>query len=464
MAHGTRRLRLATAAATLALVATGASAQPAAPNPTAPPAPAAPANEPGAVAAFRALLGDGVRLRYAEAVPDRPDRVRLLRAEVESGGQTLRADELTLEGARRDGFARLAATGLRLDGASARAASLEVAGFALAPGPFHPNALSLDRVALDGLEVEQDDGTLGARRVAATGYGPGREFALDAEGLFAAVRDGAPVGRVEARRVSLAASDLAAQLGAVYDTLSAPPAQPPAPVEGWARLAIEGVDVMGARERASDRLGGVESVELRSENPPAGGAAHSLLRVTNIELTERSPFGGFLETLGYRGLRADLVLDSSQNEATGRFEIGAAALAVREAGALGLSLALDGASQSALLQGLDGLAFVSARVRYADQSLLERALRQRARERGVPVQTIRREWEREIGQALADPPRQRGALAPVRDPILRLVRGQARELEIAANPPQPIRMEALGKLPDDPLGWQRFLGVTVTAR
>ncbi len=157
-------------------------------------------------------------------------------------------------------------------------------------------------------------------------------------------------------------------------------------------------------------------------------------------------------------------MDSSHNESTGRFEIGAAALAVRQAGALGLSLALDGASQSALMRGVDGLAFVSARVRYADQSLIERVLRQQAQQRGASTQAIRREWEQEVARFLADPPRQRGALAPLRDPVLRLVRGQARELEVAANPPAPLRMEALGQLPTDALGWQRLLGLTVTAR
>lgn len=453
------RTRLPAVWMSLALLAAPpglAFAQPAAP---------APPGEPEALGHLRALLGPSVALRFGEMRPEGDGRLRLLRAELEAGGETLRADEIALEGARAGGFARLLATGLRAEAAGVRAASLDIAGLAVQPGPAHPNAVSLDRVALEGLEMERDDGTLGLRRLAATGYGPGREFALEVEGLFATVRDGGAVGRVQARRVTLAASDLAAQLAAVADAMAAPPgAPPPAPAEGWARLAVEGVDVLGAQDRALVRLGGVEAVELRSENPPAGGAAHSLLRATNIELTADNPMSGLLETLGYRGLRADLVVDSTQNEATGRFEIGAAALAVREAGALGLAVALDGASQGALMRGLDGIALVSARVRYADQSLIERVLRQQAQLRGASAQAVRREWEQEVARFLADPPRQRGALAPLRDPVLRLVRGQARELEVAANPPAPLRMDALGQLPTDALGWQRLLGLTVTAR
>jgi hypothetical protein len=48
--------------------------------------------------------------------------------------------------------------------------------------------------------------------------------------------------------------------------------------------------------------------------------------------------------------------------------------------------------------------------------------------------------------------------------VQRFIRGQARTIEIRANPPRPLGMADMQGVPPSPVEAQRMLGITATAR
>ena len=103
---------------------------------------------------------------------------------------------------------------------------------------------------------------------------------------------------------------------------------------------------------------------------------------------------------------------------------------------------------------------ISMALRYRDEGLFARAIRMQAAEQRITEAQLR---EQLIGMArdVASGPAQ----AVLREPLERFLRGQARELELVARPPQPIAVGALGGAPPrDAADAQRRYGLTATAR
>jgi hypothetical protein len=133
-------------------------------------------------------------------------------------------------------------------------------------------------------------------------------------------------------------------------------------------------------------------------------------------------------------------------------------------------MVLDGVTpQAAVAQDLQAMRLVSLGLRYMDQSLYSRFVRQQARESGMQERQVREQHAALVGGALASgtAPGAKGGgggLDPVREALLRFIRGQAREVEITARPPQPLPFAELAATPPDPAAAQRMLGLSATAR
>ncbi|MFL1460676.1 hypothetical protein ACI6QG_00560 [Roseococcus sp. DSY-14] len=426
-------------AAALALaVAAGAAAQEKRKNlpaqPPAPPQAQAPrANEPAQVAALRRLL-PGFRFSYAAAAQDGA-RTRLTGVVMGPAGQEVRAAEMVLEGVTDTGIGQLRATGL--SAAWGGLESLELAGFALRGGI--PQAERLEATALRVTGPWQG----GFARLALRDALPGREAALEVDGLRAAPQDRSVVAEATLRRVTASVTDLQGLVAAVQAGREAPP--------GRISLLAEALEVRGP----AAALGGMDRLALRSENR-AGAPATGRLSLEGMALAEGTPAAAWLEPLGYRGLRGDLTLDATQDVARGRLEVGALALAVREVAAAGLSFTLDGVDAANPQRAYANAALVGARLRWADQSLLGRIAAQQAREQRRPEAQVRAEW---AAQAAALLP------AAMHAPAQRFLRGEARELDLRAAPPRPVALGLLSsKPPADAAGWQRALGLELSAR
>jgi len=221
---------------------------------------------------------------------------------------------------------------------------------------------------------------------------------------------------------------------------------------------VEGVSVrQGARA-----LGGFGTLRITGEAPAAGPETGSLaLRDLRIE-----PFPGFAQWLrrfGYDAVVADLSGESRFFRDTGRLEFTSLSLAGRDIGALGLSLVLDGVERGLAERTDFGAAqLVSATLRYVDQSLHSRYVRQQARETRMTENQVRREQaegaETMLGMLGNGP-----GLDAVRDAVVRFLRGQAREVEITARPARPVALTEFGPQPPDAALLGR-LGLGATAK
>ncbi len=440
------RLPLLAAGLALALAA-GAAAQEkrknlpqqSAPPPAAqPPVTMAPrADEPAAVAALRRHF-PGLPLRYAAAVQEGP-RTRLSGVVMGPPGQEVRAAEMILEGVTPTTVGALSATGLSASWGGIE--SLRLLGFAMAGGV--PQAARLE---VAGLRVAGPWSGGVARLVLADAL-PGRDATLEATELRLEPQDRSLVAAVTLRRLALGATDIQGFVAAIMAS-PAPAEAPP----GRQSLVAEGLELRGP----AARLGGLERLALSGESRP-GAPSTGRLALENLELAPGTPAAAWLEPLGYaQGLRGDLTLDATQDMRAGRLEVGALALAVREVAALGLSLTLDGVRAGMEpARAYENASLVQARLRWADQSLLGRLAAQQAREGGRTEAQVRADWIRTAEAQLPE---------AMRAPAARFLRGEARELEVAARPARPVPFAALSKPPGDAAGWQRLLGLSLTAR
>lgn len=430
-------------AAGLALaLAAGAAAQEKRKNlpgqPTPPPAAQAPrADEPAAVAALRRHF-PGLPLRYAAAAQDGP-RTRLSGVVMGPAGQELRAAEMVLENVTAAAIGSLSATGITA--AWGGADSLALAGFAM-PGGV-PQAARLE---VAGLRVT-GAWSGGAARLVLADAMPGRDATLEATALRVEPRDRSIIAAVTLRRLAVGATDIQGVIAALMATPT-PQEAPP----GRQSLVAEGLELRGP----AARLGGLERLALRGESRP-GAPSTGRLALENLELAAGTPAAAWLEPLGYaNGLRADLTLDASQDLRSGRLEVGALALAVREVAAIGLSFTLDGIRPGAdPARAYENATLAGARLRYADQSLLGRAAAAQVRDTRRTEAQVREDWVRTAQAQLPQ---------ALREPAARFLRGQAHEFELAARPPRPVPFAALSKPPADAEGWGRLLGLSATAR
>ncbi len=427
--------------------------------PPPPPARTAPANEPAAVARLRALLGPETALTYRSAESLDPARgsVRLLDVAMNGRGRRVSMEELTLDGLRDDGLAEATARGVTMRDrqGSATVARLRFAGLSLRRPPpgteFRPDMVKLDALRVEGLRVAgRSDATVAELSV--EDYGAGRAGRVSLSGFEV----GAPprsAKRVAVARAALRGMDLAAGLAALVASEA-----PPWPQGGY------GLEVEGVLVREGGRpLGGFGALRVSGEVPAAGGPETGSLALRDLRI---EPFPGFAEWLrrfGYEAVTADLSAESRYDRAAGRVELTSLSLAGREIGALGLALVLDGVTPKAAERGdPSAMRLVSAALRYVDQSLYGRFVRQQARETRAPEAQVRNGLAETADAALASLGKEPGVDA-VRAAVGRFLRGEAREVEITARPAAPLAFTEFGPGPPDAAMLGR-LGLGASAR
>lgn len=422
----------------------GRAAPDAKPPLASPPAAGAPANEPEAVARLRALLGPDTALSYRSAESLDPARgsVRLLDVSMDGRGRRMAMEELTLDGLRDDGLREATARAVTMRDArsSATVARLRLAGLSVqrppSPGAeVRPDMVRLDALRVEGLRVAgESDATVAEFSVEE--YGEGRVGRVSLSGLEA--RAPRSRSRVAVARAALRGLDLAAGLAALAASQAPPRAQ------GSYGLEVEGVSV-----RDGDRpLGGFGTLRVAAEVPASGPETGSLaLRDLRIE-----PFpglAGWLRRFGYSAVTADLSAESRYDRDTGRAELTSLSLAGREIGAIGLALVLDGVTPGAAERAdPKDMRLVSAMLRYVDQSLYGRYVRQQARETRVPEARVRQE-QAETADMMLGFLGQGPGVDAVRGAVGRFLRGEAREVEITLRPPVPLGFGEFGPGPPD---------------
>jgi hypothetical protein len=350
-------------------------------------------------------------------------------------------EELTLDGLRDDGLgeatARTVAVRDRQGGATV--ARLRIAGLSVQRPPpgaeFRPDMMSFDALRIEGLRVTgQSDAAVAELSV--EDYGAGRPGRVSLAGFDLRVPRSAK--RVAVARAAMRGVDLAAGLAALVASEAPPRAQ------GGYGLEVEGVSV-----REGNRpVGGFGTLRVTGEVPATGLETGSLaLRDLRIE-----PFPGLAEWLrrfGYEAVTADLSVESRYDRASGRVELTSLSLSGREIGALGLAMVLDGVtSKAAERADPSAMRLVSAVLRYADQSLYARYVRQQAREMRVPEAQVRNE-QAEMAETMLGSLGKGPGVDAVRQAVGRFLRGEAREVEITMRPPEPLAFSEFGAGPPD---------------
>ena len=123
---------------------------------------------------------------------------------------------------------------------------------------------------------------------------------------------------------------------------------------------------------------------------------------------------------------------------------------------------MDGLTQQAILERqFTNVRLFGAGIGWLDQSILQRVARDMARSMGTTEAALRDQWAGMASGMLA----QRGAagMESLRDAIVRYIRGQANEIELRAQPPQPVPVMSLGGM-GSPVQVQQALNITATAR
>jgi hypothetical protein len=373
-------------------------------------------------------------------------------------GRRVTMEELTLDGLRDDGVGEATARAVAMRDArnNATIARLRLAGLAVqrpAPGAeFRPDMVRLDALRIEGLRMAGDsEATLAEFSVEE--YGGGRVGRVSLSGFDVRVP---PSGnRVAVARAALRGLDLAAGLSALMARQAPPRAQ------GIYGLEVEGVSVrQGARA-----LGGFGILRAAGEVPANGGPETGTFALRDLRVEPFPGFGEWLRRFGYEAVTADFTGESRFDAAAGRLDLTSLSLAGREMGAVGLSLALDGVSpRSGGPRSADfaGARLVSAVLRYVDQSLYGRYVRQQARDTRVSEEQVRRQMADSAEMALGSLGQGAGVDA-LRAAVGRFLRGQAREVEITARPAAPVALSEFGPAPPDAATLER-LGLGASAK
>ncbi|SDE26649.1 hypothetical protein [Belnapia rosea] len=435
------------------------------PATTAPAPPAAapvPPNEPAALGQLRALLGPGVGLTYRSAtVADTATgAVRLTDAELRHpDGQRIAAGEMLVDRPRPDGIAGLTASTVTVTGTEGKVTAIgraELRDLTVArPAPgetLRPDQLSLGLLRLEALAV-QGDRPVAIAEVMVQDYRPGGPGRASLAGIDVLVPEGGGVGdRVKVGRIALEGVDLPGTFAALAEK-EAPPRPP-----GAYNAAVEGVTVTQGGTPVGS-LGALRITGALDQSGPDTG------RIT-LEGLRVEPFpmiALWLQRLGYQALTGDFSVETRMDQAAGRLELVGMLLGVRDAGALGLSLTLEGVAPDGATQDrFQAARLAGFALRYLDQSLLQRLAAAEARQSRRPERQVRDGWASQAAGAMGGGI---GAVAPVLSAVQRLLRGQAQEVTITAQPPKPVPIAELsGAAAGGAEEVQRVLGITATAR
>jgi hypothetical protein len=421
----------------------------------------APANEPAAVARFRSLLGPGVRLTYgnAQALDAAGEQVRMSGVVLEREGKRATADEVTLNGLRNDGVAEAVIRGFATteDGTQVRVAMVRIAGLTVprdgSGAPPQPEQVRLESLRVEGVETS---GAATVRLATASfeNWVAGQPARFSLEGLeVSRIEDAGMVDAVRLARFAFSGVDIASLMGAVIRQ------DRPSSLVGRAAMEMDGLELAGGGRP----VGRMTEMRIAADVTKPDGSGTGTLAFRGIRVEATPIIAAWLTRFGYQAIDADITSATAYDGGSGRIEVGDISLAVREAGTLSLAVTLDGLTQERLQANeFDAARLISFAVRYADASLFQRFIAAQARESRTPEPQLREQMAAMAGGALSQPGAQ--GLDPVRDAVQRFIRGQARTIEIRANPPQPLGMEDAQRVPPNPVEAQRRLGITATAQ
>ena len=444
-------------------------AQPA-PRP-APPAPAAPqqraapqaipANEPAAVTRLRGLLGADVRLSYAnaQALDAAGEQVRLSGVVLEQGDKRATADELTLNGLRPDGVAEAVIRNFATteDGTQVRIGLIRLAGLTVprnpSGGPPDPEQVRLDALRVEGVETS-GGADMRLAMLAFENWVAGQPARFGLEGLqMSGIDGGGVVDAVRLARFAFSGVDIASVMGAVMRQ------ERPRSLVGRAAVEMDGLELAGGGRP----VGRMTEMRIGADVTNADGSGTGTLAFRGIRVEAMPMIADWLTRFGYQAVDADITAATAYEAGTGRIEVRDLSLALREAGTLSIALALNGLTQERLqASDFSAAELVSFGLRYADASLFQRFIAAQARESRTPEPQLREQFAAMVGGALSQPGA--AALDPIRDAVQRFIRGQARTIEIRANPPKPLGMADVQGAPPSPADAQRLLGITASAQ
>ena len=388
---------------------------------------------------FRALLPPGITLSFASLVqlPGSNGGITLENAVLTNPQGRTTIESLTLEGAHVHGLARLSARNLgTVAGAPPNVASVEMTGFTMRrrpPGQTpQPDDFKLATLVMTGITAPGAPAfTIARLRMAAWGIGQRGEAEIT--GMeFTGIPDN-PIDAMSIGRIAVSGLDMASL--ATTSTQSRGPGRQPA---GRQSAALEAVILRGG----GTVLGGLENLTIEGETD-AQGTGNGRLALRGLR-AERTPLSAdALDAVGLDRLEASLTLEGTYDAAAGRLAIPALALGVRELGALALALRLEGWTPQAMqAQDMSAVRLRDARLRYADQSLYRRAVRQQAQRQGGGEQAVRDMHAQVLGAMLssgsANP-----ALDGLREVLLRFVRGEINVVELQLRPTAPVPMMGL---------------------
>lgn len=441
----------------------------AAPPPATPPQAAAPAlpplppplaQEPPALARLRGLLGPEVQFGVREAT-QQGEVLTLAGAELRRERSRITIEQLTLEALSETGLLRGEARGIAAETPEGpfRIAEFDLAGLALLPlrpgqpaAERTPDQVTLERLRLAGLDVGGET-PFAVGLVALEGWRAGSPGAVRLEGLDVRLPAGQPADRVQVAQASLEGLDLAALLGSLMRDET-----PELPSTGRQAKRLEGLVV----SREGRPLGGIGRLVIENESGP-DSSQRARLQLHDAAIEAVPELAEVFTALRLPRLSLELVVEASFAPAARRLAVPALAFGVRELGALGLAAVIEGV-EPGTVPSAEAIRLVEGRLRYADQSLYARAVADQARRERIPEARVRQQHAQMIGAALTDA-RADPALDALRNTLLRFVRGEVREVEIALRPREPLLLGAVPQaLAAGPAELVRLLGLSVSAR
>lgn len=434
---------------------TGEAPRPGAPRAEAPPP--IPANEPETVARLRRLLGPDATLAYASAEVTDPARgaVRLAGVTITANGKPTRIESLVIGDLRDDGLGEAEARNLVAEDPQGRVtiAQLNLVGLRVtAPPPGQgrrPDLAQLDSLRLAGVAFQDRDSRVRLASAAIEDYGAGRQTRIGFQGLEVGLPRNAQLDLVRVQRAELRGLDLAR----VTTEMQAGRATT---WHGRYTFELEQVAVLKGN-RPLGSLASLRSSADQPENAPGTGS----MAMRGLRLEPQPGLDSWFQRLGYDALSFDLTAEGRYDPARNRLEMPTLSLVGQRIGTLALSLVLDNYTQEAAQRGDYGAIRIAALgIRLIDQGLFPRLAADQARATNTPERDLREQWANQAGGLLAAAP-----LAPLREAAQRFLRGQARELDLAARPPEPLTVQQMQGLAGlDPAQQVQRLGLTAQAR
>ncbi len=412
------------------------------------------AQEPAAVTQLRRLLGADVTLSFDRATAtDVAGSAVLNGAVLRQGNETIRIAEARLEGLREDGIARLSLRGIAIAGGDLplTLGRLDLEGLVV-PRPAAGKRIDPGEIRVDVLRLEgwrsagETPVNIGA--ISVENYGGGRV----GQGHVTAVEIGAGMGladRLTIARIGYAGLDAA-------DLLSASIAErAPRWGEGQQSLEIEGVGL----SQAGAPVARLSALTLRGEM--VADRAHSgVVVLRGLEVMPTPPIAEWMQRLGYSGIAAEARLRGAHDVAGQRLELAEFSIELRDVGELHLDFLADRVPEGMGLTTAPNARLLSARLRYADLSLLRRWLATEAAREGLTEVALVQRLTQESAALMPG-----AVLADARDAVARFLRGEATVLELMAQPRAPLALSQLtGKPPANLEGWRDMLGLRLTAR